>query len=146
MMVKVPFLSVHLDDVSLQEGQQEMVEYLEQDGYAEMLESIDGSYSVFNDGILMGCGGLANQGNGRALAWTLITAKCEGYNMIEVTRIVKDAIVNSDYRRIEAIVKDGFEAGHKWMRLLGFRLETENGMVNWFQDGTKGFLYARGVK
>lgn len=146
MMVKVPFLSVHLDDIALQAGQHDMVEFLEQDGYAEMLEAVDGSYSVFKDGVLMGCGGLASQGNGRALAWTLITAMCEGTDMIAVTKIVRDAIVNSKYRRIEAIVRGDFEAGHKWMRLLGFKLETEHGMAGWFNDGEKGYLYSRSPK
>lgn len=146
MMVKVPFLSVHIEDISLQEGQQEMAEFLDTDGYAEMLEALDGSYSVFKDGVLMGCGGLANQGNGRALAWTLITSNCERHDMIEVTRIVKNGIVNSDYRRIEAIVKDGFDAGHKWMKILGFECETDRGMLGWFKDGTNGYLYARSPK
>lgn len=144
-MIVVPFISCHLDDISLQDGQSEMVEFLETEGYAEMLEGIMDSYSVFNDdGVFMGCGGLAAQSSHRALAWSLISSKCCGNDMIALTRIVKRYLSETKYDRIEAVVRDGFEQGHRWIKLLGFECETPNGMKNWIGSGKNAYLYARG--
>lgn len=144
-MIVVPLLSIHLEDLTLQDGQQEMAEYLDIEGYPEMLEGMSDSYSLMSDdGVLLACGGVADQGNGRGLVWSLISQRVEGGVMMrEIVRIVNVRLDNATQRRLEAIVKDGFQPAHKLMRLLGFKCETENGMVNWFKDGTKAYLYAR---
>jgi len=144
-MKLIPLLSCHLEDMALQPGQGEMAEYLDTDGYTVLLESLTNSYSVMSDdGVFLACGGLADQGNGRALAWTLFSTRVEGCAMMrEITELTCQVLGGSGYRRIEAIVKDGFKPGHKWMKMLGFKCETDNGMMAYFKDGTAGFLYAR---
>lgn len=45
--------------------------------------------------------------------------------------------------RVETQVSEHFEAGHKWVRMMGFELETPNGMANFFPGERKGFMYAK---
>lgn len=142
-MIIVPFIPAHIEDMTLQPGQAEMAQFLDTPGYGNMIANMPGSYSLFKDGTFLGCGGLADQGNGKALAWSLITHNLHGTDMVPATRIVRQRIRESGYRRIEAIVKDGFAEGFRWIKLLGFRCETPDGMLNWFSDGTRGYLFAR---
>lgn len=139
----VPFVPQHLDDISLQPGQSEMAQFIGSPGYGEMLADLPGSYSLFKNGTFLGCGGLAPQAQGKALAWCLIGTKLEGVDMIPATKIVRRQIAASGFRRIEAIVKEGFDQGFRWIKLLGFKCETPDGMLNWFEDGTRGYLFAR---
>ena len=45
--------------------------------------------------------------------------------------------------RIEATVDGRFEEGHRWMQMLGFTLETPNGMKGYLPNGGTSYLYAR---
>lgn len=145
-MIVVPLIPSHLEGLALQPGQDEMAEFIDQEGYGEMLSSLADSYCLIDDGIVKAVGGIADQGNGRALAWSLIGSKLCGTDLIVATRIVRRRLSEANYRRIEAIVKDGFDQGHRWAKMLGFSCETPNGMVNWFKDGRKAYLYARSAK
>ena len=142
-MIVVPFVPAHLDDLSLQPGQSEMLAFIEQPGYAEWLASIPGTYSMIKDGSVVMIGGLIDQGNGRALAWSLVSSKLTGFDMVMATRYVISYFKTCPFRRIEAIVKCGFDQGARWAKLLGFKCETPDGMVNWFNDGTRAYLFAR---
>lgn len=59
---------------------------------------------------------------GRALAWAVLS-RAAGPHMTQLTRILKRAIRNSGYRRVEATALTTFDEAHRWLLMLGFRLE-----------------------
>lgn len=120
-----------------------MREILETEGYADWLASIPNSYSLIVNNQCKMCGGLLDHGDGRALAWMLVSNRATASDLIFTTQYARKIIPDFGFRRIEAIVREGFANGFRWARLLGFRLETENGMSGWFKDGQKGYLFAR---
>jgi len=142
-VIIIPMMPIHVEDMTLQPGQMDMAEIISEEGYSDWLASIPNSYSLMKDGECLACGGIIEQFDGRALAWALISNKLNGTDLILVTKLVKRELAKYNYKRIEAIVRDGFEQGHRWARLLGFRCETPDGMLNWFNDGAKAYLYAR---
>lgn len=68
------------------------------------------------------CGGLLPQWENRALAWALVGERA-GPHFAAIHRHVKQFLIRSSYRRIEAHVDVGFAAGIRWMKMLGFELE-----------------------
>lgn len=73
-------------------------------------------------GKVIACGGLLPQWENRAVAWMLIGWNA-GPHFTALHRHIKHFLVTSPYRRIEAHVDVGFEAGIRWMKMLGFELE-----------------------
>lgn len=72
---------------------------------------------------VVACGGLLPQWHNRALAWMLI-GEDAGRHFAAIHRAVHRQLVVAPYRRIEAHVDVGFSAGVRWMRMLGFELES----------------------
>lgn len=145
-MILVPMVTAHLDDISLQPGQDEMAEYMDTPGYAEMLVNIGETYTLIDEGIVKGIGGVIDQGDGRGLAWALISSKLSGFDLVSATRIVKRELNKCTLRRVEAVIKCDFPPARRWAEMLGFVCETPQGMVNWFKNGKKAYLYARSAK
>ncbi len=142
-MIMVPFTPQHLEGFKLQDGQPEMLAYLEAPGYGELLQSVGNGYSLFDGETLLGCGGVMKQSETRALAWALVSKNVKPRHMVSITRVVKKELDASQFNRIEAIVRLGFNQAYRWALALGFRCETPNGMVNWFQSGEAAYLFAR---
>lgn len=69
-------------------------------------------------------------------------SKDSGPHMLAITRGV-DRFLSVLRGRLETQVSDGFEAGHRWVRLLGFKCETPEGMDWFFPDDRRGFMYSR---
>jgi RimJ/RimL family protein N-acetyltransferase len=93
-----------------------------------------------HDGVIIGIAGLAPQWENRALAWTLISDSA-GPHFRNIHKAVLRMLEVSDFRRIEANVDVGFEAGERWMKLLGFKYE---GYLTAFRpDGADMLMYAR---
>lgn len=69
----------------------------------------------------------------RAIAWAILF-KRSGPWFAHVHRYVKRGIAASPYRRIETEVYCDFDDGHRWVRALGFTLETER-KPYWAPDG-----------
>jgi len=81
------------------------------------------SWTVVVDGDPVACGGTIEQWPGRHTAWTYLNEKSGPY-MISVTRTVQDKLAQIR-GRVETTVRCDFNAGHRWMAMLGFRVETE---------------------
>lgn len=140
-MIVVPYVPAHFDGFEIQEGQYEMRDYITND-YADTLALID-SYTVLVNGVVVAIGGVARQGVNRALAWALIGKNANAAVMRGLSKIVRSRLACLPYQRVEAIVREGFLPGHRWLKMLGFSCETPFGMVNWFPNGQKAYLYAR---
>lgn len=80
------------------------------------------SWTVVLDGNPLACGGTIQHWNGRHMAWVCLTVKT-GPHMGFITRAVRKALSRVQ-GRIEMSVRKDFEAGHRWARMLGFRVET----------------------
>ena len=81
------------------------------------------SWTVVVDGEPMACGGTLLQWQGRHIAWTYLNVK-SGPHMRFITRAAQDGLAKIR-GRVESTVRCDFEAGHRWMRILGFEVETE---------------------
>lgn len=93
-----------------------------------------------HEGVILGIAGLAPQWENRALAWALIS-DAAGPHFKCIHKAVKRMLDVSEFRRIEANVDVGFEAGERWMKLLGFKYE---GYLTAFRpDGADMLMYAR---
>ena len=76
-----------------------------------------------------------------AFVWSF-AGKQAGAHMLGITRFVQRWLDTLHCVRLEATVMKDHRAGHRWMRLLGFRRETTRPMRKW--DGENDFhLYAR---
>lgn len=65
-----------------------------------------------------------------------------GRHMLEITRGTQRYMA-ALRGRIEAEVSEGFDAGHKWLRILGFQCDTPNGLEWFFPGKRRGFMYSK---
>lgn len=65
-----------------------------------------------------------------------------GPHMVALTRGVRRFLA-ALRGRMETQVSEGFEAGHRWVKLLGFKCETPDGMDGFFPGDRRGFMYSR---
>lgn len=70
----------------------------------------------------------------RAIAWAILF-KVRGPWFAHLHRHVKRTIAKAPYRRIETEVYCDFADGHRWVRALGFAIETERKPC-WAPDGS----------
>lgn len=136
------FKAEHIAALELQDAQAYFGEQLMTPGYAEMLESSGGGFSGLVDCRVVACVGCSEVWPGRAVAWALVS-KHAGRHMVPIHRAVSGYLMASKHRRIEAWVDDGFDAGSRWMEMLGFTCETPLPMQGFRPDGGACFLYAR---
>ena len=79
---------------------------------------------------------------GRAYLWSFLSDKVTRRNFVEVTSFVRRFLNGLPFKRVEASVECDHEAGHRWVRALGFELEAPR--MRAFQvDGRDCALYAR---
>ena len=88
-------------------------------------------------------GGALHMWTGRAELWARVDRGCRR-DMVAITREVAKfiAVDCSKIRRLEAVVECDFEPGHRWVRMLGFRLDAAR-MPAFYPDGRDCSLYSR---
>ena len=138
-MIVVPFNRSHLQNLNLQLAQHEALSLLT-DNVINELERGQ-SFTALVDDTPMICCGVYNDGMGRGTLWALVSQDI-GKHMVQVTKLCKQFFNTSGYRRLETVVDCDFEAGHRWMRLLGFTKEAER-MSAYYPDGRDCSLYAK---
>lgn len=121
-MAVEPFSVAHVERLTLQPQQARWKGTIGPD-VADALERCGEAWTLLDAaGEVVGCGGTIDLGGGRAEAWALL-AHDAGPHMLAATRAVRRFLLASDYRRIEAVTAESFEAGAKWVKMLGFRFE-----------------------
>jgi len=136
MITVVPFLSKHL--LTLTPQPEQRAEWL-----VAAQAGLEGNgWSVQQDGKTLACGVLIALGDGRAAVMAFIGSDA-GPHMAKIIRAADRAFEMSVYSRIEATVVARFDAGARLMRILGFELETPNGMRRFGPNGETHMLYAR---
>lgn len=141
-MIIQRFKADHIAELELQDAQAYFGDQLMTPGYAEMLEAGCDGFTALADGQVVACAGCTEIWTGRAIAWALIS-KDAGLSMVPLHRAVSGYLMASKHRRIEAWVDVGFDAGSRWLEMLGFTCETPSPMQGFRPDGGACFLYAR---
>lgn len=109
--------------VNIQSAQQYMCELGDLDLDLTDLSEKGLAWTLEDDGEVLACGGLVPVWNGRFNAW-LIVSKNAGRRMTTFYRSIESIMGDLEYRRIEAFVDVGFDAGIRLVKMLGFELES----------------------
>lgn len=117
------FQKDHIDRMVLQERQKGL-EYLETNEHFAWLEAYDSFSAIDDDGTVLACAGVVLMTEGRGVAWAYLSRDI-GNKMTAVTRAVKRYLQLSSLWRIEMHVDCDFDAGHRWAKMLGFKMECE---------------------
>lgn len=137
----IPYRPEHLRMLALQPAQSAARSMMDVVGYAEMLETTNAFTAIVGDRVA-GCAGIMEMWAGRGMAWTLLADDIGGVEMRRIHYAVKRYLDASMLRRIEATCDVNFEQGHRWLRLLGFTLETPV-MRGYRPDGGDEAMYVR---
>jgi hypothetical protein len=98
------------------------------------------SWTAVIDGSPVACGGTIQHWPGRHQGWMYLN-KASGKHMRWLTAMVFNKL-NSIEGRLEISVRCDFALGHKWAKMLGFRVETER-MVRFGPEGEDHTGYVR---
>lgn len=93
------------------------------------------------DGRPIACAGLANRWYESWIAWAYLS-KDTAPHMLPITRAIRKMLPDLPKGRIEAATPMDYQAGRRWLELLGFNLETPFGMAHYTPDGRRFGLYS----
>lgn len=110
--------------------------------FGAQFERLGSTWTALVDGRVIGCAGIITLWTGRGHLWAYL-AEDAGRHMVGITRAVRAKLKEVGLPRYEAEVAAGFSEAHRWVRVLGFRCETPDGMQSFFPDGSRGFLYSK---
>lgn len=134
-----PHHILRLDDIQSEQAEDAVAAVSQID--ATSLAEVGYAWTGWVGADVVGCAGFSPVWPGRSAVWALLTNKA-GPHMGPITRFVRGQIDAHPDRRIEATVLHGFEAGQRWMKLLGFRNETPDGMECYDPAGRTLALYS----
>lgn len=122
-MKLVKFRASHLAALTLQPAQRYFHADFENPDYGRQLEASTHAFTgLADDGAVIGCAGVHELWQGRAVAWALLSADA-GPHFKAIHKAARGFFTQAPWRRIEAMVEDGFDAGHRWARMLGMQHE-----------------------
>lgn len=138
----VAFKKEHLLALHLQPAQAYFGAEICKPGYADALAG-GPAFTAFAGGQIIGCGGCVEIWDNRAQVWALVDQSA-GRHMVGVHKAVAGFLLAAPWKRIEAAVDVGFEAGRRWIELLGFTNETPAAPMRAYRpDGGNCWLYAK---
>lgn len=135
----VPFEPWHVASINLQPSQRWMGPYLTA-GHAEAVKGSGPAFSMLQGKEVIACSGIMHMWENRAQVWALISGN-SCWSFVRMYRAMSRYLAMQDVRRIEATVDDGFEEGHRMLKMLGF--EYEGRMRAYLPTGADSHLYAR---
>jgi hypothetical protein len=109
--------------------------------HARSLAALPHSYTVLSDGQPIACGGVVEHWPGRWEAWAVLDGVGRK-DFLAVHYAAKRILNGLTVCRIEAIVRVGYTAGIRWVRMLGFQREAAR-MKHYGVDGEDYSMYAR---
>jgi hypothetical protein len=139
----VAFKPEHLKALVLQPSQEYFGAEIQREGYGDYLKASGQAFTAMDGDKVLGCGGCIEIWDNRAQIWALVSRDA-GRHMIGIHRAVAGFLLAAKWRRIEASVDVGFEAGIKWLEMLGFNNETPGTPMRAYRpDGGNSYLFAR---
>lgn len=142
MIEVIDFIPGHLDLLEVIPEQQYAYELFSNPDYHSLLTSGPSFTVVSKEAEVIACLGLYAITPQVLKGWALISNRSGAY-MGTLTRKVHSFLEELKAPRVETVVVEGFDAGHKWMRLLGFKCETPDGMENMGFSGETYYLYSK---
>lgn len=138
-MIVENFKAEHMFALDLQDDQQYISQYVTPE-HAATLE-LHPAFTGMHDGRVLICAGIMELWPGRALLWSYLDMQA-GKHMVAIHRAGLRLLSTYEGARIEADIDAGFKPGHRWIRMLGFELETEC-MRKYRPDGGACAKYVR---
>lgn len=124
-MIVVPLIKSHIEGFNAQEEQREAFK-LYDNKFIDYICANE-SYSIIHNGNVVVMAGIFNI-NDKDFAWVILSDIANN-KMLEITRIIKKFMQSND-KDLYMFVREGFEAGERWAKLLGFTaINSSNGNV-----------------
>jgi len=142
----LPFKPWHIDYLSIQNGQRGdgWLYEMSTQQWQDMADNHTTFTGLKDDNILIICG-LVPVWNGRATCWTVLSNDVDRYALLwihkNVSKFLDTLQTDRKFNRIEADVRNDYQQGHRWMRLLGF--EKESVMAQYDPNGSECARYVR---
>lgn len=110
--------------------------------HGEVIEKAGGMVTGLENGVPVFVGGVKKYWEGRGEAW-IIFGKPSTQNFTAFFKLAQRMLEFSliEFKRIEMVVDYDFVQGHRWARLLGFKLEAER-MIGYQPHGGDASLYS----
>ena len=108
------------------------------------LSNVYNGYTVLDESDKpIACIGLREMDSDNAFSWALMSSDI-GVRFFDIHKKVKEFLDSCCYRYIWCDVREGFEEGHRWVKLLGFNecLREED----YYKDGGTAIVYKRELK
>lgn len=118
----VRFLPRHLLELRLQPAQGSLSTTIQKPEYGTALALAGPCFTILLDGRPVACAGANEFHPGRAEIWALLSRESRPL-MRQMTRAAIGWFEQCSYRRLEINVATDFDAGHRWARMLGFKVE-----------------------
>ena len=134
-----PFQAEHFYDLHLQPAQRDIASFMTPHVLVKLERQR--SNTIFDGAQPILCGGVLENWSDSGLLWSFVGAGVSRSTMLAVHRLTMAFIESLTYTRLEMHVAVGFEAGHRWAKLLGF--ECEAPCMKAFSQGRDMALYAR---
>ncbi len=136
----VKFKAEHWDQLTEQESMAYLSQFITEESKKAM-ESQEFSYTAFAGERPICCAGVVELYKGRGEAWIIIDKTCRK-EFLSLHNEVKKFFETCSMRRVEATVDVDFPQGHRWMRALGFELETPI-MKSYRPNGKDASMYVK---
>lgn len=101
----------------------------------------DGGWAAVDGNTVVAIAGIHVRWAGVGLAWAWLGRGWQRHARL-ITDLVRDGLDKADLHRIETGVRADFVRGHRWVRRLGFEMETPLAR-GWGPDGSDYTLYVR---
>lgn len=141
MMEIVPFQTHHFLQMEVQENQR-IASFQSTPEYLAFVEQLPGSFTILKNQEPIACFGWLEIHPGRAQIWSALSSNA-GPHMVFCTRVAKRMIGLIPHKRIEAEVDAEFDAGQRWMEMLGFIKETDKPLKAHAPNGGDNYIYAK---
>lgn len=139
--IVAPMIPAHLSKLIVHDYIGFIQDDLANPQYAEAICQNE-SYTLLNNGEVVGCYGATAVGTNRYHVWALLSDS-SGKCMLRLTRHIKKLMDDAKLPRLETNVRCDFTNGIRWAEMLGFICETPKGMKNFGDDGYDYYLYSR---
>ena len=134
----IPFEPAHVARLRVQSRQARLLSYLVEP-YIEALGAAGPAMTAQENGEILACAGIAEQGFGVGTLWAFIAADA-GRRFLSLHRGARRLIQLHPLRRLEATTECDFPQGCRWLELLGFKSE---GLLHAYgPDGADHYRYA----
>ena len=140
MIEIVKFKAEHIQMLREQDATAYLTAYITPE-HEKQLETCTHAYTGIVNGRVVTCAGVIEYWHDRGEAWAIMD-RTFGQDFLPIHRAVKRFLDLVPYRRIEAVVDYEFVNGHRWVKMLGFRVEAER-MKAYLPRGRDATLYAR---